>query len=114
MKDILKLTRTVGSGKIATLEEYLIDDSIRIYGVEWTGQNFYSILALVGKENTPGMEKGFLNIYGRALQVGDFVYTTVPKSQFDYVPARGSHYNALPPEEVFVIEQGTWQFIEAV
>lgn len=92
------------------LEEFDLNGQI-VLGTIWTGTNLFAIIQLVGQRNTPGLEKGVLNIYGRPVNVGDFVYTTVDKEQFDYYP-HSATFQGLPPELVFVIEQGEWQYGE--
>lgn len=82
-----------------------------IHGVRWSGTNFYSVKQVIGY-NTEGMIHGKLHVFGRPINVGDFVYTNVSVDRISYGgPLRGVIGGDLQETEVFVIEDGDYRIV---
>lgn len=85
-------------------------DGEAIHGVRWSGTNFYSLKEIIGYSNE-GMINGRIHVFGRPIEVGDFVYTNVPPDQWIPNPTRGPWGGNLQENDVYIIVNGDYAIV---
>lgn len=109
MRDLYTSISTTGKVE-DTVNPYTLNGD-EIHGVRWSGTNFYSVKQIIGY-NTEGILNGKLHVFGRPINVGDFVYTNVSIDRITYGPSRGSFGGNLQETEVFIIDNGNYRIIQ--
>ncbi|MNK60487.1 hypothetical protein D3C87_796210 [compost metagenome] len=108
IRDLYTSVKSVGKVEDA-VNTYRLNNE-EIHGVRWSGLNFYSVKQIIGY-NSEGIQNGKLHVFGRPINVGDFVYTNVGVDRISYGPIHGLFGGNLEETEVFIINDGDYRIL---
>jgi len=103
---------SAGTKVLDGLNEYDVN-GVRVYGVAWNTRNYYSVREIVGP-SMEGLKEGKLYVHGREIKLNDFIYTDLPKSNFEYTGYANPNRIPVPEDKLFVIPEGGYElgFVE--